>query len=54
MRWYVVRCPDCHAVVMEIAAEHADGRLVSVLEGGYSLNGLTSATTAHLRRLADV
>ncbi|MBV9406737.1 MAG: histone deacetylase [Acidobacteriaceae bacterium] len=37
--------------VMEIAARHANGRLVSVLEGGYSLDGLTNATAAHVRRL---
>ncbi|HSD59442.1 MAG TPA: histone deacetylase [Burkholderiales bacterium] len=39
-------------VVMEIAARHAGGRLVSVLEGGYALEGLASAASAHVGRLA--
>ena len=39
-------------VVVEIARQHADGRLVSVLEGGYSLDGLARAVGAHLNRLA--
>jgi acetoin utilization deacetylase AcuC-like enzyme len=43
---------DLTDVVMEIAARHAGGRLVSVLEGGYSLDGLAGAVTAHVGRLA--
>jgi acetoin utilization deacetylase AcuC-like enzyme len=39
-------------VVMGIAERHADGRLVSVLEGGYSLDGLARGVGAHLERLA--
>jgi acetoin utilization deacetylase AcuC-like enzyme len=39
-------------VMLEIAGEHAGGRLVSVLEGGYSLTGLASAATAHVKALA--
>jgi acetoin utilization deacetylase AcuC-like enzyme len=35
-------------VVREIADRHAGGRLVSVLEGGYSLDGLPRAVAAHL------
>lgn len=41
-------------LVHGIAARHAGGRLVSVLEGGYSLPGLASAAHAHLQALADV
>jgi acetoin utilization deacetylase AcuC-like enzyme len=41
-------------VMLEIAGEHAEGRLVSVLEGGYSLSGLGSATAAHVKALAGV
>ena len=39
-------------VVIGIAERHADGRLVSVLEGGYSLDGLARGVGAHLERLA--
>jgi len=38
-------------IVMDIADEHAEGRLVSVLEGGYDLLGLASAVGAHVARL---
>ena len=38
-------------VMLEIAGEHSGGRLASVLEGGYNLNGLGSAATAHVRAL---
>ncbi|MBI3414798.1 MAG: histone deacetylase [Verrucomicrobia bacterium] len=41
------------AVMLDIAKEHAGGRLVSVLEGGYSLIGLAKATTAHVKRLTE-
>ncbi len=37
--------------MIEIAKEHADGRLISLLEGGYNLDGLASAATAHCRRM---
>lgn len=37
--------------MLEIAGVHAKGRLVSVLEGGYNLNGLASATAAHVKAL---
>jgi acetoin utilization deacetylase AcuC-like enzyme len=36
---------------MEIADRHAGGRVVSVLEGGYSLEGLASAAAAHVDAL---
>jgi acetoin utilization deacetylase AcuC-like enzyme len=44
---------DLTDVMLEIAAKHARGRLVSVLEGGYSLEGLASAAAAHVRRLSE-
>jgi acetoin utilization deacetylase AcuC-like enzyme len=39
-------------VMLEIADKHAGGRLISVLEGGYNLDGLTSAVSAHSHVLA--
>ena len=39
-------------IVLGIARQHAGGRLVSVLEGGYSLDGLPLAVASHLTRLA--
>ncbi|HUT22822.1 MAG TPA: histone deacetylase [Sumerlaeia bacterium] len=39
------------SIVLEIARDHAEGRLVSVLEGGYALDGLAAATAAHVGRL---
>jgi acetoin utilization deacetylase AcuC-like enzyme len=38
--------------VMEIAGRYADSRVVSVLEGGYHLEGLALAAAAHVRALA--
>ena len=38
-------------IVMGIASLHAGGRVISVLEGGYSLDGLQQAVNAHLDRL---
>lgn len=38
-------------IMMEIADRHADGRLVSTLEGGYALDGLAAAAAAHVRTL---
>ncbi len=40
-------------IVMAIARDHAAGRLVSILEGGYSLKGLASAVAAHLGALLE-
>src|SRR5580698_11171531 len=37
--------------VMEIADRHAGGRVVSLLEGGYNLEGLASAAAAHVDAL---
>jgi acetoin utilization deacetylase AcuC-like enzyme len=41
-------------LMLDIAGEHANGRLVSVLEGGYNLSGLASATAAHVTALVEV
>ena len=38
-------------IVKGIAEEHCGGRLVSMLEGGYDLEGLAASTEAHLRVL---
>jgi acetoin utilization deacetylase AcuC-like enzyme len=43
---------DLTDIVVALAREHAGGRIVSVLEGGYSLNGLSAAVASHLSRLA--
>ncbi len=37
-----------------LADHHANGRIVSCLEGGYSLSALARSVAAHLRVLADV
>jgi acetoin utilization deacetylase AcuC-like enzyme len=42
---------DLTGFLMELAQHHAGGRLVSILEGGYSLTGLASAAAAHCGRL---
>ena len=43
---------DLTKIMIEIAGTHANGRLVSVLEGGYSLSGLEAAVSAHVKALA--
>jgi acetoin utilization deacetylase AcuC-like enzyme len=40
-------------IVKEIADRCCQGRLVSVLEGGYGLDGLAASVAAHLRVLMD-
>ncbi len=40
--------------LMDVAARHAQGRIVSCLEGGYHLGALARSVAAHLRVLADV
>lgn len=45
---------DMTQVVLEMAGQHAGGRVVSVLEGGYALPGLASAAVAHVQALATV
>ena len=51
---------DCEAedfgnitrMIREMAEETAEGRIVSLLEGGYDLEGLRDSLTAHLRALS--
>jgi acetoin utilization deacetylase AcuC-like enzyme len=38
--------------LMELADEHADGRIVSSLEGGYNLSALGRSAAAHVKTLA--
>lgn len=38
-------------ILMNVAEKHAGGRIVSVLEGGYSLTGLASGVAAHVKTL---
>ena len=40
--------------MMRVARQHAQGRIVSCLEGGYALGALARSVAAHLRVLADV
>jgi acetoin utilization deacetylase AcuC-like enzyme len=37
--------------LVELARRHAEGRLVSVLEGGYDLTALANSCLAHLNAL---
>ena len=38
----------------DVAARHANGRIVSLLEGGYDLSSLARSVEAHIRVLADL
>ena len=38
---------------MAVAADHCEGRLVSLLEGGYNIEGLALAATEHVRVLSQ-
>lgn len=40
--------------VMEVAARHAGGRIVSVLEGGYDLSSLGRSAAVHIKTLAGL
>ncbi|QEI05461.1 histone deacetylase family protein [Pigmentiphaga aceris] len=40
--------------IVAVAARHAQGRVVSCLEGGYNLSALGRSVTAHLRALAGL
>jgi acetoin utilization deacetylase AcuC-like enzyme len=40
--------------IKDVAQRHAQGRIVSCLEGGYALGALARSVEAHLRVLADV
>ena len=37
--------------LMDLARRHAGGRLVSILEGGYDLEGLSKSVAAHVGTL---
>ena len=39
---------------MNVARRHAQGRIVSCLEGGYDLPSLARSVEAHVRELADL
>jgi len=39
------------SLLMNAAKRHCEGRLISVLEGGYNLDGLGKAVTSHVRAL---
>ncbi len=41
-------------LLVDVAQRHAQGRIVSCLEGGYNLGALARSVAAHLRVLADV
>lgn len=40
--------------IKEVAQRHAQGRIVSCLEGGYNLDALAQSVEAHIRVLADL
>ncbi|TFW07403.1 histone deacetylase family protein [Oxalobacteraceae bacterium OM1] len=40
--------------IMDVAKEHAQGRIVSCLEGGYNLSALARSVVAHLKVLAEI
>jgi acetoin utilization deacetylase AcuC-like enzyme len=42
---------DLTRMLMDIADEHAAGKVVSVLEGGYSLDGLSAGVATHVNTL---
>jgi len=39
--------------VMDIADDFCDGRVVSILEGGYNVDGTALAATAHVETLIN-
>lgn len=42
---------DLTRLLLDIAEKHSGGRIVSVLEGGYSLEGLAAGVVSHVRTL---
>ena len=40
-------------LILDLANEHATGKVVSVLEGGYDLNGLGKAAAAHAKQFLN-
>lgn len=43
---------DLTSILLELASDFSDGRLVSVLEGGYNQSGLALAVRSHIRALS--
>jgi len=39
--------------LLAVASDSARGRVVSILEGGYSLDGLASGSAAHVRAMME-
>ena len=44
---------DLTQLCVKIAEEYCDGRLISALEGGYSLSGLSTAAGTHVKTLTE-
>ena len=44
---------DLTRLMLDVAEEHCDGRVLSVLEGGYSLSGLAAGVSAHVSVLQN-
>ena len=44
---------DLTRVMLHLAKEYAEGRLITVLEGGYNLRGLMKGTTSHVQTLIE-
>lgn len=42
---------DLTKLILNLADEYANGNVVSILEGGYNLNGLAKASAAHVQAL---
>jgi acetoin utilization deacetylase AcuC-like enzyme len=40
--------------IKAVASRHAQGRIVSMLEGGYALSALGRSVVAHIKVLADL
>ncbi len=41
-------------IVLDFAKEYANDKIVSVLEGGYDLDGLGKASVSHARKLLNI
>ena len=52
LRWTEADYAWITSRIAEVAAEHCGGRIVSTLEGGYSLPHLARSVAAHVRELA--
>ena len=44
---------DLTRLIIGLANEHCEGKVVSVLEGGYDLDGLAKASLAHFSALLE-